>query len=123
MILVALVVCQVSRLPLILKLPKISKSYFAEHFFCRTNLRGFHYFAFGACDNYQVITILNNYYTFDNVSHKHSSKKLKVSQIAFLLVKLILVKRIFSREFFSYKSFFNFSQTKSSRVYIFQQYR
>ena len=42
----------------------MSKSYFVEHFLRRTNLRGFHYFAYGGCYNYHIITVLNIYHMF-----------------------------------------------------------
>ena len=42
----------------------MSKSYFVDHFFHRTNLRGFRYSKYGSCYDYHNITVLNNYHMF-----------------------------------------------------------
>ena len=49
-----------------LKFILLSKSYFVEHFFRRTNLPGFHYFAYGGYYKYHIITVLNNYRMFQS---------------------------------------------------------
>ena len=38
------------------------KSYFVEYFLCRRNLRGFCYFEYVSCNNYDIITVLENYH-------------------------------------------------------------
>ena len=42
----------------------ISSSHFVEHVFRRTNLRGFHYFAYSGCYDYHIMKVLNNYHKF-----------------------------------------------------------
>ena len=40
--------------------------YYVEHFLRKTNLLGYHYFAYGGCYNYPIITVLNNYHMFSS---------------------------------------------------------
>ena len=56
----------------------LSKSYFVEHFFRGTNSLGFHYFVYGGCHNYRIITVPNNYHMLHaNILQK----KLKVASL------------------------------------------
>ena len=51
----------------------MSKSYFVEEF-RRTNLRGFHYFAYRSCFNYHI-SQSSIIVCFNHVAHKHFCKK------------------------------------------------
>ena len=55
----------------------MSKSYFVEHFLRRTNLRGFHYFAYGVCNNFKLSQSSIIITCFHHVAHKHYFKKVK----------------------------------------------
>ena len=57
----------------------MSKSYFVEQFFGRTNICGFHNCAYGGCCNYHI-TALNNYHIFSSRWEQIFLKKLKLSK-------------------------------------------
>ena len=50
--------------------------FYVEHFFRKTNLLGYHCFAYGGCHNYAFVTVINNYQMFSSSCKQTFFKKI-----------------------------------------------